>query len=156
MPLLILILIVISTYERCVVFRINPSRFYHTRLRLYLLTKLSPELAWHCPMVLWYIFFFTPLLVYSIMLTDVLPTGGVTTSVECLSHSILFCKLFIISIKSLVRNPCTLRNYYLLAYVTPASSWCFNTIIFHHELDFDLICENQPKILRLVLLCIDL
>ena len=47
-------------------------------------------------------------------------------------------------------------NYYLLAYITPASGWCIHTIIIHNELDRDLIREDQSKVPCLVLLRMDL
>jgi len=45
---------------------------------------LPPNYARDCPMVLQYVCCFASFFVYCIMLMNVLPTGGVTTSVECL------------------------------------------------------------------------
>ena len=50
-----------------------------------------------------YVFFFALLLVYIIMLTDVLPTGQVSTSVECFVLLMLRYKFIIVLIKPLVR-----------------------------------------------------
>lgn len=48
---------------------------------------LLPDYARDHPMVLWYVRLFAPLLVYCIVLTNVLPAGGVTAKVERLSLS---------------------------------------------------------------------
>ena len=51
-------------------------------------------------MVFRYIFFLASFLVYRIVLTDVLSTGGVASSEECLSLAILLYKFLIVSIKT--------------------------------------------------------
>ena len=64
---------------------------------------LSPYRTWNGPMVLRYVFCFALLLVYFIMLTDVLPTGQVTASMECFALPILRNKSNIIPAKPNVR-----------------------------------------------------
>jgi hypothetical protein len=47
-------------------------------------------------------------------------------------------------------------NYYLLAYVTPASTWRLLAAIILGKSNFDSISKNQTKVLGLILLGSDL
>src|ERR1700678_2228046 len=52
-------------------------------------------------------------------------------------------------------NTSIFMNYCSLAYLTPASSWCFDGIVSHDKFDWNPVCEDQSKVLCLVLLRMD-
>jgi len=80
-----------------------------------------PNRTWDRPVMLRYVFFFTSLLVELVMLTDMNPTGWITTYVKCLPFPLCLGKLCVVSCWYLwVPYPCWMTDD-LPAWCAPSS-----------------------------------